>query len=62
MPIFGVQKFNVSQYLGSVNYNMEKNSIFWVHKSEARENRGLCLAFTSHTVKCSVTLKVQIMK
>ena len=27
-------KFTVSQYLGSVNYNMDKNSIFRVHKSE----------------------------
>ena len=30
-------KFYVNQYLGSVNYNMEKNSIFRVHKSEKKE-------------------------
>ena len=34
MPIFLVQNFTLNQYLGSVNYNMDKNSIFWVHKSE----------------------------
>ena len=27
-------KFNLNQYLGSVNYNMDENSISWVHKSE----------------------------
>ena len=31
MPIFGVGNFN--QDLGTVNYNMDKNSILWVHKS-----------------------------
>ena len=34
MPIFGVRNFTLNQYLGSVNYNMDKNSIFRVHKSE----------------------------
>ena len=34
-------KFYVHQYLGSVNYNMDKNSIFRVHKSEKRKNRGI---------------------
>ena len=41
MPIFGVRNFTLNQYLGSVNYNMDKNSIFWVHKSEKRKNRGV---------------------
>ena len=41
MPIFGVQNFTLDQYLGSVNYNMDKNSKFWVHKSEKRKNRGI---------------------
>ena len=35
VPIFGVPTLN--QYLGSVNYNMDKNSIFGVHKSEDPE-------------------------
>ena len=26
VPIFGVRKFTLNQYLGSVNYNMDKNS------------------------------------
>ena len=39
MPIVGVQNFTLNQYLGSVNYNMGKSSIFWVHKSEKRKNR-----------------------
>ena len=34
MPIFGVRNLTLNQYMGSVNYNMDKNSIFWVHKSE----------------------------
>ena len=41
MPIFRVRNFTLNQYLGSVNYNMDKNSIFWVHKSEKRKNRGV---------------------
>ena len=47
MPIFGVRKFTLNQYLGSVNDIMDKNSIFGVHKSEERKNRELCLALTS---------------
>ena len=27
---------------------MDKNSIFGVHKSEGRKNRGICLALTSY--------------
>ena len=50
--LFGVQKFTLNQYLGSVNYKMDKNSIFGVHKSEERKNRGICLALTSHGVQC----------
>ena len=34
MPIFGVRNITLNQYLGSLNYNMDKNSILWVHKSE----------------------------
>ena len=34
MPIFVVRNFTLHQYLGSVNYNINENSIFWVHKSE----------------------------
>ena len=41
LPIFGVRNFTLNQYLGSVNYNMDKNSIFCVHKSEKRKNRGV---------------------
>ena len=41
MPIFGVRNFTLNQHLGSVNYNMDKNSIFWVHGSEKRKNRGV---------------------
>ena len=53
MPIFGVRKFTSDQYLGSVNYNMDKHSIFGVHKSEERKNhRGICLALTSHGLQC----------
>ena len=52
MPIFGVQKFMLNQYLGSVNCNMDKNSIFGVHKFEERKNHGICLALTSHGMQC----------
>ena len=48
MPIFGVRKFTLNQYLGSVNYNMDRQSIFGVHKSEERKDRGICLALVSH--------------
>ena len=41
-------KFYVNQYLGSVNYNMEKNSIFRVHKSEKRKNRGIWCGSPKH--------------
>ena len=34
-------KFFVNQYLGSVNYNKDKSSIFRVHKSEKRKTRGI---------------------
>ena len=34
-------KIYVNQYLGSVNYNTDKNSIFRVHKSEKRKNPGI---------------------
>ena len=30
----GARNFTINQYLGSMNENMDKNSIFWVHKSE----------------------------
>ena len=39
MPIFGVRNFRLNQYLGSVNYNMDKDLVFRVHKSEKRKNR-----------------------
>ena len=52
VQIFGVRKFTLNQYLGSVNYSMDKNSIFGVHKSEERRNRGICLALTSHGMQC----------
>ena len=32
VPIFGVRNFTLNQYLGSVNYSVDKNSIFGVHK------------------------------
>ena len=37
MPISWVRNFTLNQCLGSVNYNMDKKSIFWVHKSEKKE-------------------------
>ena len=40
MPILGL-KFYLNQYLGSVNYDMDKNSIFRVHKTEKRKNSGI---------------------
>ena len=52
VPTFGVRKFTLNQYLGSVNDNMDKNSIFGVHKSEERKNHGICLALTSHGMQC----------
>ena len=52
MPILRVRKFTLNQYLGAVNYNMGNNSIFRVHKSEERNNRGICLALTSHGMQC----------
>ena len=43
----------LNQYLGSVNYNMDKNSTFGtVQKSEERKNCGICLALTSHGMQC----------
>ena len=54
MPIFGVRKFTLNQYLGSVNYNMDKHSIFGVHKSEERKDRGICPALTSHGMQCDL--------
>ena len=47
-----VRKFTLNQYLGSVNYNKDKNSILGVNKSEERKNRGICLAVTSHGMQC----------
>ena len=52
MPIFGVRKSTLNQYLGSVNYSIDKNSIFWVHKSEKGKNRAICLELTSHGMQC----------
>ena len=52
MPIFGVRKFTLNLYLGSVNDNMDTNSIFGVHKSEERKNRGICLPLTSPGMQC----------
>ena len=52
VPIFGVRKFTLNQYLGSVNDNMDKSSIFGVHKSEERKYHGICLALTSHGMQC----------
>ena len=40
MSIFGIRNVMLHQYLGSLNYNMDKNSIFGVHESEERKNRG----------------------
>ena len=54
MPILGVPKFMLNQYLGSVNYNMDQNSMFGVHKSEDSKNRGICLALTSHGMQCDL--------
>ena len=34
MPIFGAQNFTLNQYLRSLNYNMDKNSIFWVESKK----------------------------
>ena len=48
MLIFGVRNFTLNQYLGSVNYNMDKDSIFGVLKSEKRKNRGICCGFPEY--------------
>ena len=37
MPIFGARTFTLNQYLGSMNYDMDKNSISRVHKPEKRK-------------------------
>ena len=47
MPIFTVQKFTLNQYLGSVSYNMDKNSLFWVHKSEKEEESWNLVRFSN---------------
>ncbi len=39
ISVFGVRNLKLIQYLGPVNYNMDKNSIFGVHKSEGRTVR-----------------------
>ena len=41
MPIVWVQNFILSQYLESVNYNMDKNPIFRVPQSEKTTNSGI---------------------
>ena len=41
MPMFRVRNLTSNQYLGSVNDNMDKTSIFWVHKSEKRKNHRI---------------------
>ena len=38
--------------MGSLNYNMDKISIFGVQKSEERKNRRICPAVTSHGMQC----------
>ena len=51
MSIFEVQNFMLNQYLGSVNYNMDKYSTFGVHKSEEGKNRGIwCDSLVTHPV------------
>ena len=45
-------KMSLNQYLRSVNCNMDKNSIFGVHKSGERKDRGIFLALTSHGMQC----------
>ena len=47
---FGVRKFTLNQYLGSVNYKGQE--FIWVHKSEERKSREICLALTSHGMQC----------
>ena len=37
MPISGFRNLMLNQYLGSLNSNIEKNSIFGVHKCEERK-------------------------
>ena len=41
---------------------MNKTSIFGVHKSEERNNRGVCLALTSHGMRCDPEVANQDMK
>ena len=40
MPIFDVRNLPLSQYLGSVNNNVDENSICGVHKTEEWKNRA----------------------
>ena len=49
VPIFGVRNVALNQYLGPVNYNMDKNSIFGVDKSEERKNHAIwCDSLVTH--------------
>ena len=60
MPIFGVQNFTLNQYLVSVNYNMDKNSIFWVHRSEERKNRGIWCGSSNITLNIWDPQKIRL--
>ena len=50
ITIFGPCQYFGSEILrlGSVNYHMDKNSIFWVHKSEERKIRGIWCGSPKH--------------
>ena len=52
VPMFGVRKFTLNQYLGFVNYNMDTNSISVVHKSDDKEESWnlSCIGFTWNAV------------
>ena len=40
MPIFGVRKFTLNQYLGFANYNVDKNSMFGIQKFSLNQRLG----------------------
>ena len=47
-------KIYVKSIFGVCELKYGPNSIFGVHKSEERKNRGICLALTSHGMQCDL--------
>ena len=49
--------WGVNQYMRSVNCDMDKNSIFGIHKSEEMKNRGIwCDSLATHPMTKSCLL------